>query len=182
MSEQIDAFRKQFKYYKHLADRTVSQLTEKQIYWKMDEASNSIAIIMNHMAGNQLSRFTDFLTSDGEKDWRNRDAEFEAVSHTHYELLEYWTSGWNCVFDTLDLLQEIDLQRIVYIRGETHTIFEALLRQLAHYASHVGQIMLIGKTVRKEEWESLSIPKGNSQKYNEEKFNKPKTFGHFTDE
>ncbi|MDP5121346.1 MAG: DUF1572 domain-containing protein [Spirosomaceae bacterium] len=175
MSEQIDAFRKQFIYYKHLADGTIEQLSEAELQWRSDETSNSIAIIMNHIAGNQLSRFTDFLTSDGEKDWRNRDAEFEAVSLSIKDLLVHWESGWKCLFDTLDLLQGIDLQRIVYIRGEAHTVFEALLRQLAHYASHVGQIMLIGKMLRKNEWKSLSIPKGESATHNETKFNKPKT-------
>lgn len=172
MSDQINAFRKQFKYYKQLADGTISQLTEEQINWKTDESSNSIAIIMNHIAGNQLSRFTDFLTSDGEKDWRNRDAEFEAVLLSHHDLLARWESGWKCLFDVLDSLKEKDLQQIVFIRNESHSVFEALLRQLAHYASHVGQIIFIGKALQKNDWQSLSIPKGNSQKYNEAKFNK----------
>ncbi|MFB0945458.1 MAG: DUF1572 family protein [Spirosomataceae bacterium] len=178
----IEAFQKQFAYYKRLGEQTIQQLTDKQLFWQASEGSNSITMIVNHVVGNQLSRFTDFLTSDGEKPWRNRDAEFEEILWTKEEVLKRWETGWTCLFTALNPLTENDLNKVVYIRNIGHTVFEALTRQLAHYASHVGQIVFVGKILRGNEWISLSIPKGNSEQYNADKFNKPKVRGHFTDE
>jgi hypothetical protein len=178
----IEAFQKQFAYYKRLGEQTIQQLTDKQLFWQASEGSNSITMIVNHVVGNQLSRFTDFLTSDGEKPWRNRDAEFEEILWTKEEVLKHWETGWTCLFTALNPLTENDLNKVVYIRNIGHTVFEALTRQLAHYASHVGQIVFVGKILRGNEWISLSIPKGNSEQYNADKFNKPKVRGHFTDE
>jgi hypothetical protein len=178
----IETFQKQFAYYKQLGEQTIEQLTDEHLLWQANEGSNSITMIVNHVAGNQLSRFTDFLTLDGEKPWRNRDAEFEEILWTKEETLKHWKTGWTCLFAALDSLTEKDVEKIVYIRNIGHTVFEALTRQLAHYASHIGQIVFIGKILRGNEWVSLSIPKGNSEQYNAEKFNKPKAHGHFTDE
>ncbi|MGK0357679.1 MAG: hypothetical protein ACJATY_003338 [Spirosomataceae bacterium] len=178
----IEAFQKQFAYYKRLGEQTIQQLTDKQLFWQASEGSNSITMIVNHVVGNQLSRFTDFLTSDSEKPWRNRDAEFEEILWTKEEVLKHWETGWTCLFTALNPLTENDLNKVVYIRNIGHTVFEALTRQLAHYASHVGQIVFVGKILRGNEWISLSIPKGNSEQYNADKFNKPKVRGHFTDE
>jgi hypothetical protein len=178
----IEAFQKQFVYYKRLGEQTIQKLTDKQLLWQASEGSNSITMIVNHVVGNQLSRFTDFLTSDGEKPWRNRDAEFEEILWTKEEVLKRWETGWTCLFTALNPLTENDLNKVVYIRNIGHTVFEALTRQLAHYASHVGQIVFVGKILRGNEWISLSIPKGNSEQYNADKFNKPKVRGHFTDE
>lgn len=177
----IETFRKQFIYYKQLGEQTIEQLTDEQLLWQANEDSNSITMILNHVIGNQLSRFTDFLTSDGEKSWRNRDAEFEKILWTKEETLKRWKIGWECLFAALDSLTEYDLNKIVYIRNIGHSVFEALTRQLAHYASHIGQIIFIGKILRGNEWTSLSIPKGNSEQYNTEKFTTPKARGHFTD-
>lgn len=182
MNPIIDTFQKQFTYYKMLGEKAIEQLTDEQLLWQANENSNSVAMIVNHIVGNQLSRFTNFLTTDGEKEWRNRDAEFDEITFTKVEILKRWHEGWGCLFTALDSVSEDDLEKIVYIRNIGHTVFEAFTRQLAHYASHIGQIVFIGKILRNDEWISLSIPKGESTKYNENKFNKPKTHGHFTDE
>lgn len=129
-----------------------------------------------------LSRWTDFLTTDGEKDWRNRDAEFEDDSRTRAELMDRWNAGWNCLLSTLDSLQEEDLQQEIFIRNMGHTVVEAINRQLAHYPYHVGQIVFIGKMALDSDWTSLSIPRGNSKNYNADKFAQPKRKEHFTDE
>ncbi len=128
-----------------------------------------------------LSRWTDFLTTDGEKDWRNRDAEFENDITSKQEMIDKWNEGWNVFLETLKSLKSEDLEKIIYIRNQGHTVLEAINRQLAHYPYHVGQIVFIGKMCA-EHWDSLSIPKGKSNTYNAEKFSKPKERGHFTDE
>lgn len=174
---------KQFQYYKQLGEKTFSQLSEKDLFWQYNENSNSIAIIVNHLYGNMLSRWTDFLTTDGEKDWRNRDDEFEDIIKTKQQLLEKWEKGWNCLFDALQLIKtEEDLQQIIYIRNEGHTVIEAINRQLAHYPYHIGQIVFIGKMLKDTEWNSLSIPKNKSSDYNQIKFSTEKKTQHFTDE
>jgi Protein of unknown function (DUF1572) len=132
--------------------------------------------------GNMLSRWTDFLTTDGEKEWRNRDAEFENDITTRQELIAKWDEGWNCLFNALNPLTADDLQKEIYIRNEGHTVAEAINRQLAHYPYHVGQIVFIGKMVCDNGWASLSIPKGNPKTFNNDKFSKPKHKAHFTDE
>ncbi|MDH4472175.1 MAG: DUF1572 domain-containing protein [Fluviicola sp.] len=173
---------KQVEYYKLLGEKSFEQLTEEQLLWQANEASNSIAIIVNHLWGNMMSRWTDFLTTDGEKEWRNRDAEFENEITSRAELLHKWNEGWGCFLGALNSLQEEDLGNIIYIRNMGHTVMEAINRQLAHYPYHIGQIVFVAKLVCDEQWISLSIPKGNSQAYNSEKFAQPKRTEHFTDE
>lgn len=150
-------------------------MPEDKLFWQYNEASNSVAIIVKHMAGNMLSRWTDIFNTDGEKEWRNRDAEFVNDINSRSELMELWAKGWNCVFDTLNSLQDPDLERTIYIRNEPHTVMEAINRQLTHYASHVGQIIYIGKMVSDANWESLSIPKNKSADFNNEMFSKPRS-------
>lgn len=178
----LESAKKQFEYYKMLGDKTIAQLPDNKLFWQYNEESNSIAIIINHLAGNMLSRWTDFLTSDGEKEWRQRDEEFENSIKTKTELIQKWNDGWNCLFNTLNSLQEDDFSKTIYIRNQGHTITEAINRQLAHYPYHIGQIVFIGKMICNENWTSLSIPKGNSKNYNAEKFSKEKHKEHFTEE
>lgn len=178
----LESVRKQFAYYKMLGDKTMEHLPEEKFFWQYNDASNSVAILVNHLAGNMLSRWTDFLTSDGEKEWRNRDAEFESVLKTKAEVLARWEAGWHCLFAALDSLTDEKLDSIIYIRNQGHTVLEAINRQLAHYPYHIGQLVFIGKMVADEQWQSLSIPKGNSAQYNNLKFQEEKKRGHFTDE
>ncbi|HTE09178.1 MAG TPA: DUF1572 family protein [Flavitalea sp.] len=172
---------KQFRYYKTLADRSIAQLKDEQLFWKYNQRSNSIAVIIRHMSGNMISRFTNFLTEDGEKPYRNRDAEFEESTITKTELMRLWENGWNCLFTAIDSLKESDLTAIVYIRNEGHTVVEALNRQLSHYPHHVGQIVYIAKMIA-EQWQPLSIPPNASKEYNEAKFAREKREAHFTDD
>jgi hypothetical protein len=162
----IDTVIKRLRYYKKLADQTFDQISDNDFHFAPNEASNSIAMIIQHMAGNMISRWTNFLTEDGEKEWRQRDAEFEAQNYSRNELLDLWEKGWNCVFDTLASLNEDDLLKTVTIRQEPLTVVDALNRQLAHYPHHIGQIIYVGKIIKNEEWKSLSIPKGKSDEYN----------------
>ena len=149
--------------YKKLADKALEQLNESEFFITLDEEGNSIAVIMKHMAGNMFSRWTDFLTTDGEKPDRNRDAEFVIEPKTGKEdVLAYWEKGWQRVFDTLEPLQADDLGRKVMIRGEEHTVIQAINRQLMHYANHIGQIIFLAKHFRSAEWKSLSIPRNRS--------------------
>jgi hypothetical protein len=180
--DYLDSVKKQFAYYKMLGDKTFSQLSDAQIVWQFNEESNSIAMIVQHLCGNMLSRWTDFLTSDGEKERRNRDAEFDVHIGTKEAVLAQWETGWQCLFDALNSLTDNDLERIIYIRNMGHSVVEAINRQLAHYPYHVGQIVFIGKMLTDNHWQSLSIPRGNSIVYNVEKFSKPKGRRHFTDE
>lgn len=182
-TEYLESVRKQFEYYKMLGDKTFTQIQDdEKLFWQYDEESNSIATIVKHMWGNMLSRWTDFLTSDGEKEWRNRDVEFENDVQTREELLQRWNEGWTCLFDALKSLTPTDLDRVIYIRNEGHTVTEAINRQLAHYPYHVGQIVFLGKMIVGKSWKSLSIPKGNSTSYNAGKFSGPPERRHFTDE
>jgi hypothetical protein len=178
----LESVKKQFEYYKMLGDKTFSQLQDEKLFWQYNEDSNSIAIIVKHLWGNMLSRWSNFLTTDGEKEWRNRDAEFENDILTRLELIEKWEEGWKCLFNALNNLTTDDLQKEIYIRNQGHSIMEAINRQLAHYPYHVGQIVFIGKMATDNNWTSLSIPKGNSKAYNAKKFSKPKQKRHFTDE
>ncbi len=179
---KLNSIRKQFEYYKSLGEKTFEQIPEDMLFWQINEESNSIATIVKHLNGNMLSRWTDFLTSDGEKEWRKRDQEFDNDIKTKTELLAKWNEGWQCLFDALNPLTDADLDREIFIRNMGHTVSEAIDRQLAHYPYHVGQIVFIGKIVQNEEWQSLSIPKGKSKDYNKEKFSKPKRKEHFTDD
>lgn len=173
---------KQFEYYKSLGDKTISTLSFIDLQKEFVKDSNSISIIVKHIVGNMLSRWTNFLTEDGEKIWRHRDSEFEDTYTTKEELIGHWNKGWQCLFRALKLLNEEDLESIIYIRNQGHTVTEAINRQLAHYSYHIGQIVLLGKLIKGENWQSLSIPKGSSNKYNDEKFSKEKTRRHFTDD
>ncbi|MGB1039718.1 MAG: DUF1572 family protein [Flavobacteriales bacterium] len=182
MNSFLQSATKQFQYYKMLGDKTFAQLSEEQLLQQNSELENSVAVIVNHMWGNMLSRWTDFRTTDGEKNFRNRDMEFEIVIKSKEELLKKWEEGWNCLFNTLGDLKPNEMEEIIYIRNQGHTITEATNRQLCHYAYHVGQIVLLGKIHLKENWKSLSIPKGESKTYNKEKFSQEKKRGHFSDE
>ena len=182
MNSYLPSIRKLFEYYKSLADKTFTQLREDDFHYQIDETSNSIAIILKHIAGNMLSRWTDFLSSDGEKNWRNRDTEFIDSFSSHEEMLAYWEKGWACLFKAIDDLTEEDLNRIVYIRNQGHSVIEAINRQLSHYAYHVGQIVFLGKMILKNDWQTLSIPKGKSEAYNKQKFAQDKGQRHFTED
>ncbi len=173
---------KQFEYYKSLGDKTISQLTFDELKYEFVEDSNSIAIIVKHIVGNMLSRWTNFLTEDGEKKWRHRDSEFEDTFQNREALLAYWNKGWDCLLNAIKPLNSADLERIIYIRNQGHTVTEAINRQLAHYAYHIGQLVFLGKLSKGKKWKSLSIPKGESVTYNTEKFDKEKGRRHFTDD
>ena len=181
MNDFFSSSIKQFQYYKDLGERTFAQIPDEKLFWQCTEDSNSISIIVKHLHGNMLSRWTDFLTSDGEKEWRKRDEEFEGDIKTKSELLSKWNEGWECLFNAITPLTEADLQKEIYIRNMGHSVVEAINRQLAHYSYHVGQIVFIGK-MASDNWDSLSIAKGASKEYNSEKFSKPKRKEHFTDD
>src|SRR5690625_310625 len=168
-NEYLEIMQKKLESNKRLGNNTISQLTEKDIHRKLNEASNSIAIIAKHLSGNMISRWSDFLTSDGEKASRNRDQEFEDDIPTKQEMIIIWEKGWKTLLDTLNGLESQDLLKNITIRGEKHTVLEAIERQMAHYAYHVGQIVYIGKQLKGENWETLSIPKGKSEEYLQQK-------------
>jgi Protein of unknown function (DUF1572) len=153
--------------YKKLAEKAIDQVQDDEFFVVLDEEANSVAVIMKHMAGNMVSRWTDFLTSDGEKPNRNRDVEFVIEPNTSKEqVLDYWERGWKCVFDALEPLKPEDFERKVMIRGEEHTIIQAVNRQLMHYSYHIGQIVFLAKHFRSAEWKSLSIPRNRSADFN----------------
>lgn len=176
----IESVKKQMLYYKTIAEKAIEQIDDEQLFVSVNEDTNSIAVIMKHMSGNMLSRWTDFLTTDGEKKWRNRDGEFENNCINKPELIEIWNKGWNCFFSTLDSLQPEDLSKIIYIRNQGQTVVDAINRQLAHYPYHIGQIVFYAKMLKKTNWDSLSIPKNKSDEYNSNKFSKDKSIQHFT--
>lgn len=173
---------KQLRYYKKLGDKTFEQLNDKDIHWKYNEYSNNVAIVAKHMVGNMLSRWTNFLSEDGEKDWRMRDDEFKDTYNSKEAMIIDWENGWQCLFDAIKPLNDVDLNRLIYIRNQGQTVIDAINRQLAHYAYHVGQIVYIGTLLRDTEWKSLSVPKGQSDSYNKNMFNKEKRQAHFTDD
>jgi hypothetical protein len=178
----LDSVRKQFLYYKMLGEKAMEQLEPEQLFVAVNDDTNSIAIIVKHLSGNMLSRWTDFLISDGEKEWRNRDGEFEATISSKEELLKVWDEGWNCFLTTLNAITSDQLNTIIYIRNEGHTVVEAINRQLAHYPYHIGQIVFYAKMLKAAEWLSLSIPKNKSISYNADKFSKEKSIKNFTDD
>jgi hypothetical protein len=156
-----------FRDYKILAERALAQISDEDFFKTLDDESNSIAVNMKHMAGNMLSRWTDFLTSDGEKPERDRDIEFVMLSGTtRHEMDAYWERGWRCVFDAVEPLTPDDLMRTVTIRGQDHTVIQAINRQLAHYAYHVGQIVFLAKHFKSSEWQTLSVPRNKSDEFN----------------
>ncbi len=178
----LNSVKKQFLYYKMLGEKTMSQLQPEQLFVVVNEDTNSIATIVKHLSGNMLSRWTDFLTTDGEKEWRNRDSEFENDLQTKEAVMALWNKGWDCFLNALDSLQPEQLSTIIYIRNEGHTVVEAINRQLAHYPYHIGQIVFYAKQLKTSDWESLSIPKNKSNSYNETKFAQEKSIRNFTDE
>ncbi|MFK7923340.1 MAG: DUF1572 family protein [Bacteroidia bacterium] len=178
----LDAVRKQFQYYQLLGEKTFALLDDEQLFWQYNPESNSVAVMVKHLWGNMLSRWTDFLTADGEKDWRDRDGEFEATIQNREELLTKWAEGWDCVFQAMDSITPEHYESVIYIRNMGHSIPEAINRQLAHYAYHVGQIVYLGRMLKGADWQSLSIPKGESKTFNKQKFSKPKRIEHFTEE
>jgi len=182
MSSYLESVAKLFHYYKSLGDKTLERLTFDELQNTINEQSNSIAVIVKHMAGNMLSRWTNFLIEDGEKDWRNRDQEFIDAFTSKESLQSYWNQGWTCLFNALDPLKDAQLEQQIFIRNQGHTVVEAINRQLAHYAYHIGQMVVIAKQIKGQEWESLSIPKGQSAAYNKDKFAKEKTRRHFTED
>jgi len=158
---------RRLKYYKDLGDKTFVQLNEWDFHYQPNDESNSIATIIQHMAGNMLSRWTNFLTEDGEKEWRKRDEEFETHQYTKLELIAEWEKGWTCLLDTLNSLKKKDLKKMVTIRQEPLTVIDAINRQLAHNPYHIGQIIFLAKIIKNKNWQNLSIPKGNSLAYNQ---------------
>jgi len=163
----LDDARSAMRAYKKLAEKAIAQLKDEEFFVTLDEEGNSVAVVMKHMAGNMLSRWTDFLTSDGEKPNRNRDMEFVIEPHTSKDdVLAYWERGWKAVFDALEPLRPDDCDKKVTIRGEEHTVVQALNRQLMHYSYHIGQIVFLAKHFRSAEWKSLSIPRNRSADFN----------------
>ncbi len=181
-SNYLTSIQKQFEYYKALGDKTFAQMNEQELLWQYNDQSNSIAIMVNHLAGNMKSRWTNFLTTDGEKSWRNRDQEFDDVITSQEELLSQWEAGWACLFEAIASINEANFEDKIFIRNQSHSIVEAINRQLAHYAYHVGQIVFLAKMIKGKNWESLSIPKGKSKDFNAKKFARGKHGGHFTDD
>ncbi len=169
-----------YRYYKKLGEGALRQLSEEELKRAPDPESNSIAVIVKHLHGNMRSRFTDFLTSDGEKPWRERDDEFVQSLDTREEILQAWEEGWQGVFAALETLTAEDVEKIIYIRNQGHTVLEALQRQLRHYAYHVGQMVFWAKHLKGPSWESLSVPKGKSKEYNAETFGPGPRKEHFT--
>ncbi|EKT4501032.1 DUF1572 domain-containing protein [Flavobacterium psychrophilum] len=181
-SQYLESIKKQFLYYKTLGEKAIEQLEPDQLFISVNEDTNSIATIVKHLSGNMLSRWTDFLTTDGEKEWRNRDGEFTETITNKEELFEAWNKGWDCFFNAINELTPDQLSTIIYIRNEGHTVIEAINRQLAHYPYHIGQIVFYAKMLKHSEWNSLSIPKNKSNDYNADKFSKEKSIRNFTDD
>lgn len=155
-----------------LGDKSFEQLSDDQIFWQFNEESNSIAVIVKHITGNMLSRWTNFLTEDGEKSWRDRDEEFINTFKTKTEVLDYWEKGWECLFDALNQINNENLYSTIYIRNEAHSVIDAIFRQLAHYPYHIGQIVFIAKMVKNENWKTLSIARNKSADFNNDMKNK----------
>ncbi|ANF49817.1 hypothetical protein A0O34_04355 [Chryseobacterium glaciei] len=163
-----ELFIKRFEYYKSLGDKTFEQLSEEQIFWHFNEESNSIAVIVKHLGGNMLSRWTNFLTEDGEKSWRNRDEEFVNNFKTKTEILDFWEKGWKCFFDALNQINDENLYATLYIRGEAQLVVDAVFRQMAHYPYHIGQIVYIAKMMKNDDWKTFSIARNKSNEFNSE--------------
>lgn len=171
-----------FEYYKSLGEKAMAQITDEALFHMPDEKSNSISVIVKHLHGNMLSRWTDFLTTDGEKEWRDRDSEFEETIETREEVMKQWNEGWACVFSALNTLHPEDFDKTVYIRNMGQTVLEAIMRQMAHYAYHIGQIVYLARLFNEGDWKTLTIPKGGSAAYNKEKNAPGKRIEHFTEE
>ena len=173
-NDYLQSVKTQFKHNQSIGEKTFKQLTDTDLFWQYNEESNSVAIIVKHIWGNMMSRWTDFLITDGEKEWRKRDEEFDTNFKSRAEMLKKWNEGWACLFTALDSITDEDLKNTtVYIRNEGHTITQAVNRQLAHYSYHVGQIVCIGK-MASSNWNALTIAKGNSKAHNTEMLAKNK--------
>jgi hypothetical protein len=190
-ADYLNSAKQQFLYYKQLGDKTMAQLSDEQLYWQYNDAGNSIASMVKHLSGNMLSRWTDFLTTDGEKDFRKRDEEFKLSVGSNAAgvnecsravITERWEQGWACLFTALDAINEENFDTVIYIRNQGHSIPEAVNRQMMHYAYHVGQMVYLGRMMKGDDWQSLSISQGDSKAYNAEKFAQEKGKRHFTDE
>ncbi|WP_448699849.1 DUF1572 family protein [Mucilaginibacter sp. AW1-3] len=177
----LDTVKKLFRYYKSVGDKAIAQVSERNIHWRYNADSNSIVVIVKHIAGNSISRWTDFLTSDGEKPTRDRDDEFEPEDMSKADMMALWENGWDCLFNAIDPLTENDLLKRIYIRNEGHTVIEAVNRQLAHIPYHIGQIVFVAKMISDDPWQSLTIPKGESKTFNQGKFASEKKDQFFTD-
>jgi len=172
VEEYLENIKNQFESYKEVADKTIKQLTEKDLYWKFNEESNDIACVITHISENILSRWTDFFESDGEKEWRNRENEFTTQNLSYNELIEKWERGWTCLFNALDSINESNFNKPILIRNRKVKLIESITRQIAHYPYHIGQIVFIGKMILNEKWNSPSIPKGKSNEYIQLEFKK----------
>jgi hypothetical protein len=159
MTNYLESATRQFKLYKSQAEKAIAQMDDKTLAWQANEDSNSVISIIQHMWGNMLSRWTDLLTTDGEKPWRERDAEFENEATSRETIMQKWEEGWACLFAALDSITDADLDKTIYIRNEAHTVLEAINRQIAHYAYHVGQIVYVAKLHVNGEWKTLTIPR-----------------------
>lgn len=166
-NEYLSTVIRRVKYYKDLGDKTFEQLGEPDFHFQPNAESNSIAVIIQHMSGNMLSRWTNFLSEDGEKQWRRRDDEFAVHSYSRQQLLEIWETGWKCFLDAIGSLAPEDLLKTIHIRDEKLTALDAINRQLAHYPYHIGQIVYIGRMIKDQAWKNLSVPRGQSQQYNQ---------------
>lgn len=181
-SNYLKSIKRQFLYYKKLGDDTFIQLTNDDINWKFNDDSNSISIIVKHIVGNQLSRWTNFKTEDGEKEWRHRDTEFEGDYVSKEAMIIAWEKGWKCLFDAINSINEKELLELAYIRNEGHTYIEAINRQLSHYPYHIGQIVYVAKMIKSNDWNTLSIAKNKSVLFNDSKFSTEKSTKHFTED
>ncbi len=182
MLQYLDSAKRQFRMYKQLGEKAMAQIADGELNWQANEDSNSVAAIVKHLWGNMLSRWTDFLTTDGEKPWRERDAEFETADVSRAQIMQWWEEGWQCLFNALDSITDADLDKVIYIRNEGDTVLSAINRQISHYSYHVGQIVYISKLRSTATWSSLSIPRNQSANYNAGKFAQKKQEKHFTDD
>jgi Protein of unknown function (DUF1572) len=180
--EYLKSIHRLFNYYKQIGEKAMAQVSDEDLFKQENMEVNSIAIIIQHLSGNMMSRWTDFLTTDGEKDWRKRDEEFEKITQTRQEVIAIWEKGWACLFNALTSIREEDLNKIIYIRNEGQTVMDAINRQLAHYPYHVGQIVHIAKQHTTNTWISLSIPRKESENFNSKKFIQDKQIKSFTDD
>jgi len=182
MKSYLQSVIRQFEYYENLGMRTMEQLTDSELLKEPVPGVNSVSVIVKHLHGNMLSRWTDFLNTDGEKAFRDRDGEFEQTLSNRKEIYAAWQEGWGLLLKTIENLDEADLEKVVYIRNQGHSVVEAINRQLCHYSYHIGQVVFLGKIFKGNGWESLSIPKNQSIAYNADKFSREKSKGHFTDD
>lgn len=166
----LESIKKRFEYYKNLGDKTFEQLTDESFFWQYSNESNSIATIVYHISGNMISRWTDFLTTDGEKPTRNRDGEFINIIKTKKEVIQIWENGWKVFWDALHQINEENIESTIYIRGEAHSVVDAINRQLAHYPYHIGQMIYIAKMLKDNDWRTLSIAKNSSEEFNKKMF------------